>query len=65
MGVQTGTAPFREESGSISKPNACVHSELTPLPRLASRDHASVLTAVFTEALLTNRKDLESLWTAE
>ena len=38
---------------------------VTPLARLASRDHASVLTAVFTEALLINRKDLESLWTAE
>lgn len=38
---------------------------VTPLARLASRDQASVLTAVFTVALLINRKEPESLWTAE
>lgn len=48
--------PFREESGSISKPNTW-STRVTPLARLACRDQASVLTAVFTVAVLINRKE--------
>lgn len=65
MAVQTGMAAPSGRSLAASQSPTPVSIQSNSPRQVGLRDQASVLTAVFTVALLINRKEPESLWTAE